>query len=160
MQLSSSDDEQQQRDDVLIVGGWKGHVREDISGNILELFRAYRWKPIPNCTGRYTCRDHAVVSSLTPLELLLGCANMEHPASPWKQWEFRPREGRDDTIWVVPLDEEYTTGLITYQKTQSLGPNRYVHTLNTKSGFRRKLEVVGIYSLDDENHVVTKGQVI
>jgi hypothetical protein len=133
--------------DVLVIGGCKGHASEEISGNILELFRAFRWKPIPNCTGRYTCRDHEIVSSLTPLELL-DFANIEHPTSSWKQWEFEPRNGRDDSIWVVPLDEAYITGIITYQKPQTFGHNRYVHTLNTKSGFRRKLEAMGIYSLD------------
>ncbi|KNC78675.1 hypothetical protein SARC_08900 [Sphaeroforma arctica JP610] len=52
------------------VGGSIGHIHEDISGPILQLYLAYRWKMLPNCTGRYTCLDHKSVSVLTPTELV------------------------------------------------------------------------------------------
>lgn len=61
--------------------------------------------------------------------------------------------GRKDRIWVVPLDSKQTVGLITYEKEERVlngtgQPSiqrRYVHTLNTESGFQRKLHAVGIH---------------
>ena len=54
----------------VVIGGDKGHIQEEIDGNLARLYQAFRWKPLPNCTGRYTCRDHKKVSMLTPAELL------------------------------------------------------------------------------------------
>jgi len=44
---------------VVLVGGTRGHVEEYIRGDLLVLWRApfCDWKPIKNCTGRYTCRE-------------------------------------------------------------------------------------------------------
>ena len=218
--------------ETLIIGGTHGHVEETITGDLLVLWRApfCHWKPIRNCTGRYSCREtrntsqhppqqnkdtndtplqRILPSTLSPLELLqhaLGASKAASAGSvdtmiphssksrdiiiPWKVQEFDPAPGRKDRIWVLPLDAQMTTGIITYVKQQppppppppphepggtktiidskdappstSLQPQkpppplpptiirpsssiiRYVHTLNAPSGFRRKLQAVGI----------------
>ena len=130
------------------VGGQKGHVQETIDGKLLELYQAHEWRMIPNCTGRYTCRNHAI-SRLTPRKLLQD-ANIE--------CSFPPKdfllEGRKDKVVVMALDSHNKTGLISYAKEDGI---RYVHTLNTESGFRRKLNAIGIAVTDsDITQVPTK----
>jgi len=135
----------------LSVGGEKGHVRETISGTILSLYDAYRWKPIPRCTGRYTCRDHSRVSRLAPMELLQE-AGIQNSGGEWQQYKFC-LAGKVDEVIVIPLDPTRTTGVITYVKRAADASRRpdatsadisFVHTLNTPSGFQRKLEALGI----------------
>ena len=43
----------------LQIGGTHGHVEETITGNLLVLWQApfCNWKPIRNCTGRYSCKE-------------------------------------------------------------------------------------------------------
>jgi hypothetical protein len=136
---------------TILVGGTKGHISEEIDGNILKLYQSYRWKMIPNCTGRWTCRDHHTVSKLAPFELLKKADIEERSLSEsttgggivdrdLKEFQFE-LPGRQDKISVVPLDEENITGLITFVKEDR---DAFVHTLNTPSGFRRKLEAIGI----------------
>ena len=134
----------------LTIGGVKGHIVETIQGPTLRLYKAFRWKMIPKCTGRYTCRDHAIVSHVTPNELLqkAGVVVTQQPLT------FE-REGRTDLILVLPLDETLQTGIITYVKKEEAEDNgetmvlrkHYVHTLNTPSGFQRKLHAIGIHNL-------------
>jgi hypothetical protein len=139
---------------ALDIGGSKGHVNETIDGTLLQLYNAYRWKPIPQCTGRYTCRDHKIVSTLTPLQLLCkarvrirdnGISLGEELKCTMSSsgWEFQI-PGRSDNVIVVALDESKTTGIITYVKRGDGDEKQYVHTLNSPSGFRRKLEAIGI----------------
>jgi hypothetical protein len=131
---------------TLAVGGTKGHLLETIDGNLLLLYRSYRWKMIPNCTGRHTCRDHSLVSPLPPLALLerAGIENLDGSRIPETSIELKEYHfvlpGRPDKVAVVPLDNQNRTGLITFIKEGT----SYVHTLNTPSGFRRKLEAIGI----------------
>ena len=56
----------------ITIGGSKGHEIEqiDASSTFTKAFKMYRWKMIPNCTGRYTCRDHKLVSNLHPSLLM------------------------------------------------------------------------------------------
>lgn len=58
----------------IAIGGSKGHVVEQLDGpsfsTFAKAFTSYRWKMIPNCTGRYTCRDHNLVSNLHPSLLM------------------------------------------------------------------------------------------
>ena len=146
------------------IGGSKGHVEETIQGPLVQLWDALRWKMIPRCTGRYTCRDHALVSHLTPYELLasigvgfLGDGNTAVPP----QYAFQ-LEGRSGLILVLPLDKNEETGLITYvKKGEEDGEvtTHYVHTLNSPSGFQRKLRAIGIHSLAEEN-LLPKGKCI
>lgn len=126
-----------------MFGGIKGHIVEEIDGHILTLFRTCKWKAIPRCTGRYTCREHSV-SEWTPRELV------EHAGivADKKSWSLT-LPGRPDKIEVLPLDVEKTVGVITFVKEEivdgsGLSKKRYVHTLNTPSGFRRKLNAIGI----------------
>mmetsp|Transcript_12167 Transcript_12167/g.18028 ORF Transcript_12167/g.18028 Transcript_12167/m.18028 type:complete len:227 (+) Transcript_12167:2074-2754(+) len=197
--------------DFLMVGGAKGHIIERMDGFLLQLYNAFTWKMIPNCTGRYTCKNHKIVSVMEPIEMLhqsgITAAKMfsfssssfqreklttpkaasflQHKEQPkkkesvdngrdedddrsccWKQWEFS-LPGRQDCVLVIPLDEMNQTGVITYVKiennvdsakqkeseteTAETGmaiSKKYVHTLNTPSGFRRKLEAIGITVTD------------
>jgi hypothetical protein len=137
------------------IGGIKGHIVEEIDGHILTLFRACNWKPIPRCTGRYTCREHSA-SEWTPRELI------EHAGivTDNKIWNLT-LPGRDK-IEVVPLDAEKTVGVITYVKeeiTEGLESpkKRYVHTLNTPSGFRRKLNAIGVSVTNEDIQVDCSG---
>jgi len=167
--------------DVIVIGGTKGHVVETVRRDSLfaRLYGRYRWKMIPNCTGRYTCRDHRLVSHLHPLELVqrsaLPASSSSSSSSPLqtstntfttlREYQFQLPD-RNDGVIVVPLDDDYRTGIIAYAKkkteeqrtsssssssyvehcdsTVSESDIRYVHTLNGPSGFRRKLEAVGI----------------
>lgn len=145
----------------LSIGGIKGHVKETIQGATLCLFAAFRWKMIPKCTGRYTCRDHKLVSHLTPKELLAHIvqqhqqdgSDMDDPVAVLlpkiKQYAFS-LDGRTDLILVLPLDEAQETGIITYVKKEEAATH-YVHTLNAPSGFQRKLFAIGINSLSNTN---------
>ena len=132
------------------VGGCNGHVEETIDGLILELYRHYRWKMLPNCTGRYTCRDHKLVSKIPPLQLLdeagINCSFLSTESASWKEYGF-DLPGRPDRVLVVPLDDNKTVGLITFVKN---GGESFVHTLNTPSGFRRKLEAIGIQATNED----------
>ena len=160
-------------DDCLEIGGDKGHQVESISGQLLTLYKSYRWKTIPRCTGRYTCRDHALVSTLPPLEVLSNVGIMYEEQSSPSAGESTPRPLQEhvldgmsgkDRIIVVPLDDRKTVGLITYVKGETSGSSdskqkddssdnnstsRYVHTLNAQTGFRRKLEAMGAFVTDD-----------
>ena len=138
---------------TMIVGGEMGHIEEKIDGNLLDLYNFYRWKMIKNCTGRYTCRDHDVVSTFSPVELIENAGvfaldNNQKEGWNWQQFELRIE--RKDKIIVVPLDREKTVGLITFVKEKFDDDGSepkvisYVHTLNTPSGFRRKLIDMGV----------------
>ena len=157
----------------LQIGGDKGHQVEIISGQLLALYKSYRWKMIPRCTGRYTCRDHALVSTLPPLEVLskVGISREEPTSSrPLREYVLDGISGKD-RILVVPLDDRKTVGLITYVKAEASSAvndkvndaagkldnssstkttSRYVHTFNATTGFRRKLEAMGAMVTDDD----------
>jgi hypothetical protein len=159
----------------LTVGGSKGHEVETIDGHLLRLYLACRWKPIPRCTGRYTCRDHGL-SRLHPLEFVqtfaaAGSGEGSDEGCDSSDWRTRIWEltlpGRDDAIVVVPLDPFNRTGIISYKKEPSEGKDAddidrpssrhilrlepsYVHTLNAPSGFRRKLHAMGLTVTDDD----------
>ena len=131
------------------VGGTKGHVKEPITGKLFRLYDAYDWRMIPNCTGRYTCRNHDTVSHLTPTQVLEG-ASID--CSSLKEYHFS-LPGRNDEIRVIALDGDNNEGIISYVKESppdDKSDNRYVHTLNTQSGFRRKLEAIGIIVTDSD----------
>jgi hypothetical protein len=161
-------------------------VKESIQGRVfLQLWDMYHWKMIPNCTGRYTCRDHTMVSTVSPQTLVQtaitavsqeataavkdGSISDSNSSLP-RCYTFLSKDlgrgnSRPDDILVIPLDEEHSTGIISYRKLPSKKDNThddddssctlnmqslqytYVHTLNTKSGFQRKLEAMGIHNL-------------
>ncbi len=133
-----------------------GHVEEIISGHLLRLYQTYRWKPLPNCTGRYTCREHNVVSKLSPLELLEQAEIKSFDDGETRTLSVYAFDlpGRPDRVLVVPLDRCNRTGVITFAKTDEKHDGSfvsYVHTLNAPSGFRRKLNGIGIQGVTDDD---------
>ena len=85
-----------------------------------ELMKAWDWKPIRNCPGRYVLRG--ANADWSP-ENLLG---REVEIS-----EFHTEAARD-TVLVAPLEGG---GIISYKRDDG----SFLHTLNTPEGFRRKL---------------------
>jgi hypothetical protein len=90
-----------------------------------DLMKAWVWRPIPGCPGRYVLRE---ISPYLSLEALLG---PEAQAS-----EFRV-ESAKDIVLVVSLDGG---GIISYKRDDG----SFLHTLNTEEGFERKLKQLGI----------------
>jgi hypothetical protein len=152
-----------------VVGGEKGHIVESIKGNVRLLYEFGQWKPIPHCTGRYTVRHNALVQTIAPAQLLnflvqQHAHDVESPSSSslcFPCYEFLlPNK---DPILVVPLDDTNLTGIISYVKQRKRQKEQqqedgsgdecyyyyYIHTLNTPSGFRRKLEAMGIHVNDN-----------
>jgi len=90
-----------------------------------DLMKAWTWRPIPGCPGRYTLRE---ASPYLSLEALLG------PGA--QAIEFRV-EAAKDAVLVVSLDRG---GVISYKRDDG----SFLHTLNTEEGFERKLAQLGI----------------
>jgi hypothetical protein len=90
-----------------------------------ELIVNWEWRPIRNCPGRYILSEGAVY--VGPQQLLdtdVGVGS------------FQVAKARD-TVLVARLDKG---GLISYRRADG----RYLHTLNTEEGFKRKLKELGI----------------
>jgi hypothetical protein len=83
------------------------------------LFERWAWRPIPNCPGRYVLAEGPIVTP--PEEMAPGANGSEHASI----------SARDPVI-VTPFDDG---GLISYRKADG----RFLHTLNTREGFERKL---------------------
>ena len=127
------------------VGGSKGHIAEDVHDPVfVELYHKYRWRMIPSCTGRYTCKGHSKVCHLSPKELV-GTVGAES----FRQYSVVLDKERDkDHFIAIPFDIKHEVGLISYIKDAG-SDVRYVHTLNAPSGFQRKLDAMGV-SLSDK----------
>jgi hypothetical protein len=89
------------------------------------LFDRWAWRPIPNCPGRYVLAAGPVA---TPPEDLVPDAN--------GQSEQVCLTAKDPVI-VTPCEDG---GLISYRKAGGM----FLHTLNTREGFERKLAQLGI----------------
>lgn len=90
-----------------------------------ELLDRCAWRPIANCPGRYVLAAGPVATP--PSDLVRGAkGSSEHVTV----------SARDPVI-VTPLDDG---GLISYRKANGL----FLHTLNTRDGFERKLDQLGI----------------
>ena len=93
--------------------------------NFEELKSRWSWRPIRNCPGRFLLRENDVCVS--PEEMVGSGAKLsEHQV-----------EGARDTVVVVQISDG---GLISYRKRDGT----YLHTLNTVTGFERKLRQLGI----------------
>lgn len=138
-------------DESISIGGTKGHVEETVNDSIfISLYNFFSWRMITNCTGRYTCQDHSKVSHLPPVELLRNAGIELAVIDRLKQYFVLFEEKRKDPIYVIPFADDCSTGLITYLKmNEHDGAARYVHTLNSKSGFRRKLHAINMVLSDD-----------
>jgi len=89
------------------------------------LFERWSWRPIPNCPGRYALRSGPVAAP--PEEIAPGASGgSEHVSG----------SARDPVI-VTPFEDG---GLISYRKSDGM----FLHTLNTREGFDRKLRQLGI----------------
>ena len=89
------------------------------------LFNRLAWRPIPNCPGRYVLAAGPVA---TPPEDIVPGANdgSEHVSVAAK-----------DPVIVTPFEDG---GLISYRKADGM----FLHTLNTREGFERKLRQLAI----------------
>lgn len=90
-----------------------------------ELKSRWRWRPIPNCPGRF-------VFSLGPTTL--PPAEIASPAILFTEHAVSTAR---DPIVIGKFDDG---GLISYRKPDGT----YLHTLNSREGFERKLQQLGI----------------
>jgi hypothetical protein len=88
------------------------------------LFDRWAWRPIPNCPGRYVLAEGPV--AIAPHDIVPGANGSEHVCA----------AARDPVI-VTPFEDG---GLISYRKADG----KFLHTLNTREGFERKLDQLGI----------------
>jgi hypothetical protein len=90
-----------------------------------DLKARWQWRPLPNCPGRFILADGP--TTLKPAELLTADVPVtEHVVA----------AARDPVAIAAFADG----GLISYRK-----PDRtYLHTLNSREGFERKLRQLGI----------------
>lgn len=98
-----------------------------------ELLSRYQWQPIRNCPGRY------VLKGSTRLRQEDLCENDV------RSLQYFPAAAHDPVL-VTGLE---SGGLISYLKKDG----RLVHTLNTETGFARKLEQLGIAFVVQKNNV-------
>ena len=92
---------------------------------VQELLAEYKWKLIPNCPGRYVLVTPE--PTIAPARLAQG---------DYAPVEFHV-EAAKDAVLVLALEGG---GLITYRRDDG----SYYHTLNTDTGFQRKLAQLGI----------------
>ena len=90
-----------------------------------DLRSRWRWRPIPNCPGRFVFS--AGPTRMTPAEILSQQAQVT---------EHLVASARDPVLVAVFADG----GLISYRKPDGM----YLHTLNSNEGFERKLQQLGI----------------
>ena len=89
------------------------------------LFGRLAWCQIRNCPGRYLLAEGPVVTP--PEDIVPGATSRsEHVCATAK-----------DPVIVTPFDDG---GLISYRKADGT----FLHTLNTREGFERKLSQLGI----------------
>ena len=89
------------------------------------LFDRWAWRPIPNCPGRYALAAGPVATP--PQDIVPGASGGSEHVS----------VSARDAVIVTPLDDG---GLISYRKADGM----FLHTLNTRDGFERKLRQLGI----------------
>ena len=88
------------------------------------LFDRWAWRPIPNCPGRYALSAGPVAAP--PEDFVPGASGSEHVSVLAR-----------DSVIVTPFEDG---GLISYRKADG----KFLHTLNTREGFDRKLRQLGI----------------
>ncbi len=93
--------------------------------SIEELLAARKWKPIPDCPGRYVL--------VTPEPTLAPERLAQVDYAPMV---FRV-EGAKDLVLVLRLEGG---GMISYRRADG----SHLHTLNTEDGFQRKLRELRI----------------
>ena len=99
-----------------------------------ELMKAWDWRPLRNCPGRYVL--HGARNNLRPQDICGDEVEVN---------EFTV-DAAKDTVLVVKLNDG---GLISYRRADG----SFLHTLNTLEGFRRKLAQLGIDSDNCAAHI-------
>ena len=89
-----------------------------------DIFAAASWEPIPGCPGRFVLRE-----SNGTVDALIREATFD---------EHRSTRARDVVLVAAFSDGG---GLISYRR----GDDSVLHTLNTDSGFARKLAALGLH---------------
>lgn len=98
--------------------------------NFDELKRRWSVRPIRNCPGRYVIVD--CPPGMSPQELLGETATLESYRVP----------GTRDPVLIVRFQGG---GLISYRRADG----SFLHTLNDSAGFRRKLQQLGLETVDE-----------
>jgi hypothetical protein len=92
-----------------------------------DLWSAWQWRPIRNCPGRFSL---AIDDRRLPMSELVGERDIQ---------QHRVSAARDPVL-IAQLSDG---GVISYARPDGT----YMHTLNTRAGFERKLCQLGIPSL-------------
>ena len=112
----------------------------DGGAELQRLWAQLRWKPIKSCDGRFVSRERR----LADLDQATLCHEL---AVKTCGRAFRCRDGDlpgEDAADAVRF--QGGGGLLTYIKSSGDGTHVHVHTLNTESGFCRKLIALGAKS--------------
>ena len=99
------------------------------------------WREIRNCPGRFVVSR--VLDEVEPRDVVMRVRNSMDGVTV-HAFPARAHE-RDDDVVVVAFRDEAGGGLITYVKRRPDGSTTHVHTLNTPSGFERKLRGMGLF---------------
>ena len=92
-----------------------------------QVFEGFSWRPIPRCPGRYVLKSG-----------LSACTVADIAGKDATTTEHRVSSARDSVL-VASFENG---GLISYRKPSG----KFVHTLNDREGFARKLADLGIES--------------
>ena len=103
----------------------KTHIHSDATQTSIfsTVLKTYKWHLINNCPGRYRLKEKAG-KTLSPSQLVGRILEETELISPNTQ----------DPIIVAEFPDQ-SGGLLSYKKSDGT----FVHTLNTPSGFKRKL---------------------
>jgi hypothetical protein len=95
--------------------------------NFADLWNAWQWRSIRNCPGRFTL---AIDERRLPMSELVG----------GEQIQLHRVSAARDPVLIAQLSDG---GVISYAHPDGT----YMHTLNARAGFERKLRQLGIPSL-------------
>jgi len=103
-------------------------MENEIVHSFHDLFTSFTWKPIFGCSGRYILKEK---KEYTLNELTGGNSQIRTYIT----------DKAPDTVCVIYLKDG---GIISYKKKDGT----YIHTLNNKSGFKKKM---GMLNIEYEN---------
>lgn len=114
-----------------------------LPSNFNAFYTAHAWQEIPNCPGRYTLHPQKTLS-LNVQEFIFDTdGSLEQKIKDWpiENWLIRWDKGEvvRDILWAVRLEND--CGIISYEHRTG----GFLHTLNSASGFERKLKALKIY---------------
>jgi hypothetical protein len=106
-----------------------------------EAFGLFSWRPIPGCPGRYVLQGG--LRKETFPELVSAASRSGSDETRMNMTGHRSAAA-PDPVFVIRFEDG--GGAISFRKPDG----RYVHTLNTAEGFRRKLAMLGITGEDGD----------